>query len=112
MDCNSQIYVGDTFDRQWCFMESPIKEADLTGCVAAFGFSTIIGETKIFSASSTDGSGYITIPDPTNGTIVSKIPTNSWPPGRYICAIKIAWPDNSVKTYDVEQIQVFPRIVQ
>lgn len=90
---------------------------DLTGAVVTYGIIAPSG-LLVFSCATNDGTNYITLPTPTNGTPLVAVPpsvTANFPvpgPLSLKCkrAFKILFPNGVVKTYAVRDIQIFPSI--
>ena len=111
------IVQGDSLNRQWTFSGVNGLPVDLTGCTASFGILTILG-VSVFQAASTDGSGHLTIPEPTTGALVLAVPpsiTAGWAVpsnGVNVCrsAVKIKYTDGSAQTYDIENMTIIREV--
>jgi hypothetical protein len=109
------LFIGTTLTRSYQLMSgttaAPVA-IDLTGCAASFGLLSWANQ-RFLDCSTTDGTGLLTIPTPTNGTVVLDIPGSSsnvalstavLNPGQYFAALKITWSDGSVSAFRLEPI--------
>lgn len=82
------------------------RSADLTGCSVSFGLLAH-GNQRFLDGNSNDGTGYITIPDPSTGIVKIEIPTPLLPAGRYQAGINITWSDGSFDPIEFDPVNVY-----
>jgi hypothetical protein len=103
----SNAITGDTFSRTWQLFASDGSVIDLTGCSASFGLLRLPAQTSVLNVATTDPSPSLTIPTPSNGTVMLVLTgdvTAPLPDGLYTCALKVIFNTGQKFTYAQENV--------